>query len=444
MISRKIFFRIIDMSFPILIGFLAESLMGIVDTFILGYIGPDAQAAVGLGITIYWLFAAPLCALTIGIEVIAARRKGEGSDEECTKILRSAVIYGFITGLLAVALIKISQPLIADKMGINPGLEGYVNDYLNWRMISIPFFSISCALQNFFYGIGESRIDMKASILINLVNFTLCVIFLASGIINPSTGVKAVAIASSIGTITGMFFFIYSALRTKYSKNGFSNILYRSLVNHISQIFMLSWPVAIQSFLGMVSILFFYRIISLIGVEELAVAHILSSICSLVFMPVAAIGYGAPIIAGQYLGAGRKGLAHSCGWTAIFMGTGYSAAICAVFLLFPERVMSFFTSDLRVLELGAMGLMIMGVAQIFESVGYIICHLLQGVGLSFLVMAVDSILTWGIFIPISYFLSLRLNLGLIGAWGGWVIYILSLSFISYLIFKKRGWMEVRI
>ncbi|MEM7828602.1 MAG: MATE family efflux transporter, partial [Candidatus Aenigmatarchaeota archaeon] len=392
----------------------------------------------------YWLFASPLCALTLGIEVITARRKGEGSEGECASILRSALVYGFLAGILAYCLVKLSQPIITARMGVEQTLRSYVDDYVNWRMISIPFFAISCALRDFFYGIGESHIDMKASVLMNAVNFILCLIFLSVGIINPSIGVKAVAFASSIGTIAGLLFFLYSALRSKYNKNGLTSRIGRALVDQIYNIFMLSWPVAVQSLLGMISILFFYRIISLIGVEELAVTHILSSICSFVFMPVAAIGYGVPIIAGQYLGAGRKWHAHSCGWTAIFMATVYSVFVCIVFLILPEWIMKLFTADRKVIELGAMGLRIMGIAQIFESAGYVICHLLQGVGMSFWIMAIDSLLTWLVFIPVSYFFSLRLDLGLLGAWGGWIIYILFLSLISYLIFKKRRWMEIRV
>ena len=77
---------------PIILGMSSQSLLNLVDTAMVGAIGPIPQAAAGLGGFGFWMLANLLLGLGTGVQAMCSRRDGEGKPEAAGAVLDSPLL----------------------------------------------------------------------------------------------------------------------------------------------------------------------------------------------------------------------------------------------------------------------------------------------------------------------------------------------------------------
>ena len=84
--------RILALSLPIIGGMVSQNVMNLVDTAMVGHLGKEALAAVGLASFVTFMSQAFLTGLGSGVQAIAARRVGEGREADSALPLNGALI----------------------------------------------------------------------------------------------------------------------------------------------------------------------------------------------------------------------------------------------------------------------------------------------------------------------------------------------------------------
>jgi len=99
MIFRKeLIPTILKMSVPVVLGMMARTLMNVVDTAMVGQLGPAAVAASGLAGLIVWIIISTFLAISTGIQTTVSRRYGKGNFEACGQVINTILPIAFLAG----------------------------------------------------------------------------------------------------------------------------------------------------------------------------------------------------------------------------------------------------------------------------------------------------------------------------------------------------------
>ena len=113
---------ILNLALPIIGGMVSQNVLNLVDTAMVGALGPAALAAVGVAGFARFMAAATIMGLASGVQAMTARRLGEGRASECAVPLNGGL-------LLALA---IGAPLAAVLFVLAPDLFPYLNATPRW------------------------------------------------------------------------------------------------------------------------------------------------------------------------------------------------------------------------------------------------------------------------------------------------------------------------
>ncbi|MEJ2196740.1 MAG: MATE family efflux transporter, partial [Ignavibacteriaceae bacterium] len=157
------------------------------------------------------------------------------------------------------------------------------------------------------------------------------------------------------------------------------------------------------------------------------------------FLPCFGFGIAVQTLVGNNLGAGKYLLAKIYGFETAKVATIYTILLGMVFIIIPNYVLLIITTNQSIIEVAIPVLRIAGFAQIFYGIGIVLANGLQAAGRTVYVMNSEIITNLLLFVPLSYFLGVYLDLGLYWAWVALPFYIVSYSVIIFLKFNSKSW-----
>ncbi|MHC1736905.1 MAG: MATE family efflux transporter, partial [Ignavibacteriaceae bacterium] len=101
----------------------------------------------------------------------------------------------------------------------------------------------------------------------------------------------------------------------------------------------------------------------------------------------------------------------------------------------PQYLLLIITTEQKIIDSAINAMRIAGFAQIFYATGIVLASGLQASGRTTFVMISEVVTNLLIFVPVSYFLGIYLELGLTGAWLALPIYVIIYSFVILMKFK---------
>jgi MATE family multidrug resistance protein len=434
--------RVLQLAYPIVLGSLSVTLLSVVDTAMLGRLGPAPLASSGVAGVLFFAVAFPLSAIGVGVQTLTARRFGEGNAEQCGRVTNAGVVLALLLGIP----MTIAAPWLARSVGPvlsdDPQVVALGTVYLHYRLFGAGFMFINWVFRGFFAGIGETRHQMIASVLITATNvlFDFFLIFGHAGF--PRMGIQGAGIASSIALFVGTLYFLSAVLSPRYRRR-FACLQHPVLSRRWTvPIVRLSLPVVVQRLIGHGSWFVFFTVVARIGTVELAATNVIRSIYHLSFMLAAGLGTAAAALVGQNLGAHRPERAERLAWEATKLASYAMAAVGLLFIVIPDWVFRIYTADPTVMAAGRSPLAFLGVVQAFAAVGIVLAQSLQGAGNTRFVMATELVVCASLYLPLVYVLGLRTPLGLIGAWTGEYFYWAARAAIMTWKFRRGTWKRI--
>ncbi|OYW87962.1 MAG: MATE family efflux transporter, partial [Pseudomonadales bacterium 32-61-5] len=172
---------------PMMIGQLANTAMGFVDTMMAGRVSPRDLAAVALGNSI-WV---PMFLLTSGVILATtpnvAKRFGAGEDAQIGPVVRQALWMGLGIGSLSAVLMWNAEPLL-HLLQVETGLIDPTMRYLRAVACGFPTMALYLVLRCYSDGLGHSRPSMVIGLLGLLLNIPLNYIFIYGKLGVPAMG----------------------------------------------------------------------------------------------------------------------------------------------------------------------------------------------------------------------------------------------------------------
>ncbi|TGL63340.1 MATE family efflux transporter [Leptospira sarikeiensis] len=432
--------KILSLALPVVFGMLSQSLVWITDTVMVGYLGQNAIAAIGIGGTSYYTLVAFLIGFSMGVQIIVARRFGEGKRSEIGKVGVSTFYLSVFFGiLLSVSGLWISE-LIMFWVGPEQTVNALGTEYLYYRFIGSGFYFLGFCFRGFLDGLGFTKAGFVSMAVTTLANIFFNWIFIYGNLGVSPMGIGGAGLASSIAGLAGLlvfpiFFFYYKI--GEY----FEGVSLLPSIEHLKEIFKVGSPPGFEEGLVNVAFVIFSKIQGLISVLAVAASNVLFSTLSFAFLPGYAFGVAATTILGQAMGAKKYKLAYHSAFRSAFIAAHVMGLIGLCFIFFGKWIVYAMTRDESLVEECYPVLVLLGIIQIGDAYHMVIGAALRGAGMQNYVFRIYILLTYAVMLPSAYLFGIVWKGETLGLWTSIFVWIGSLSLIFVYEFKKKNWVK---
>lgn len=428
--------QIILFSLPIIAGNLLMQLYQIVDSAIVGqYLGKEALAAVGASMPVVFAIIAMVIGVGSGASVVISQYFGRGKMEK-VRITSDTLhivllVMGALIGLIGIFFSDSILRLTGLPEEIIPLGAEYLQVYLAGVFLLFGFNTISAILR----GVGDSHTPLYFLALSSVLNVGLDYLF----IVGFGWGVGSAAWATVIAQGTAYFAAIAYINRSK--KIIFHIDLFHLKFNRkiFNQCIKFGLPTGVQQSFVALGAVALMTIINSFGTDTIAGMTAGMRIDALAVIPAMNFAMALTSFVGQNIGAGKidrvkKGLAVTLVYSSITC-----VALSLMIVTLGEWMLSLFTPDVAVIEIGSRYLVIVSLFYILFSGMFIINGMLRGAGAVIFPMVSTFIALWGIRVPMAWILTEYIGIDGV-SWSivvGWGLG-LAMSLWYYLSGRWRG------
>jgi MATE family multidrug resistance protein len=428
---------------PVVLSQLSATLMGIVDSALVGRLGATELAAVGFANVWNWTAFCLLLGTASAVQTFVAQDHGAGHERRCGAWAWQA---GYLLApaalLFALALLALA-PLALRALGPSAELQAAALAYLRPRLLGMPALVIAFTWMSFFRGIGDTRTPLAAIVVANALNAVL-----DYGLVFGRLGLPAWGV-SGAGTATALAEWLYAGLllaaagRARVAR-AFATAPPAPDRRTVRRFARTGLPVGGQWVFDMLAFALFTTLVARMGDEAMAASQAFVMLLSLSFMQAVGLQVAAATLVGRYVGARDLDAARRSFGAALRLGGLLAAGVGALLLGAPELAMRVFTDDPAVVALGVPLVRLGALFQLLDAGGIVASGGLRGAGDTRWPFLFQAGLAWGLFLPLAWLFGLALGGGLFGAWVGGTVYVAVLAAGLLLRFRSRAWESIRI
>lgn len=441
MLDRQRIGTILTLALPIIGGMVSQNILNLVDTAMVGTLGPAALAAVGMGSFANFMAMAFIMGLSAGVQAISARRLGEGRRSETASPLNAGLLIALVVAvpwsMLLITFADRLYPLLVD----DPEVVALGVPYFRARLVAMTAIGMNFAFRGFWNGIGQSRRYLQTLVLMHICNVILNWLLIFGHLGLPALGATGAGIGTSIATFIGTGIYVGLALRHARALGFLRSFVKRST---ITSMLKLSVPAGLQSFFFAAGMTAFFWIIGRIGTPELAASNVLVQLLLVAILPGVGFGLAAASLVGQALGRGDRDDAERWGWDVASLAMVLVGGGALVGLFFPDLLLRLFLHDEATISLARFPLRLIGATMALETLGGVLLNALLGAGASRLVMQASIGMQWVLFLPVAYLLGPVMGLGMSAVWSAQVAYRSLQAVVFALVWRSRAWMDLKV
>ena len=433
--------RILALALPIIAAMTSQALLNVVDTAMVGGLGDAALAAVGLGSFVLFTCQAMILGLSVGVQAIAARRRGEGRLDETAVPLNASLLLIVVIGPLLTLALCLLAPLLFPLLNPDPHVIAGAVPYFQIRMLAGPLMAMNYAFRGYWNGIGQSRLYMTTLIIMHASNVLLNYVLIYGHFGAPALGVVGSGLATALSVFLGTA--IYYGLGWRYAaEGGFLRRRpqrqdYRSLVR-------IAVPAGMQHVSQSAGLVALYWIIGRIGTAELAAANVLVNLMTVVILPGMGLAMAAATLVGQSLGSGHPNEARRWARDTLRIGLIALGLLGAPMVLAPDLIIGLFLHNPDTVALARWPMRIAGLAVVLEGVKRVYMQILMAAGDARRVMRVSVLTQWCLFTPAAYVIGPVWGLGLLGIWIGQEMFRLTQLGLFRHYWREGRWAQLRV
>ena len=327
--------RVVALAVPITIGNLSHTVVSYADTFMVGKLGEIPLAALGASAVLFLSIFLVFSAIFTGVQVLAARRHGEGSFHATGRVLTNALAVGLGAGAISSILGLTLPHHVMPLFSADPEVQRIGAEYLQYRwggglwLVILVF-----VFKGFYWGIGNTRVDLMVSLVVNTLNIGLNYMLIWGELGAPQMGAPGAGLASALSNLVAVVIYATLAARREFRLEH-GTFARGSLDRKIAgSIMRLSIPRSIQALAFSVSSLPFFGIIGQrVGDEALAASAVIWRFFGLNVLVAIGVGTAVATLVGQNLGRRDPDRAEAYGWTGMrvaMVAVGILSAVCFI------------------------------------------------------------------------------------------------------------------
>ncbi len=450
---RDILYIVIRLSLPTILAQISSIVMQYIDAAMVGQLGENASASIGLVSTTMWLFGgfASACAAGFSVQtaqLIGARKTGE-AKALLKQSLTAALVFGICIGTAA-ASISAKLPY---WLGGEPDVSKDAASYFFIYACFLPVMQLRVLCS----GMLQSSGDMKTPSILNgcmclldvFFNFLLIFPSRSFEIFNTAIflpaagmGVSGAALGTGLSElVTALLLLYFTALRSPILKLERAGS-WLPAKDRLSTAAKIAVPVALEHSALCGAQIVSTRIIAPLGTVSIAANSLGVTAESFCYMPGYGIGTAASTMVGQALGAGRKDLARRFANICVGFGTAIMTVMAILMYFSAPFLFSVLSPVAEIQALGTYVLRIEAFAEPLYAVSIIAAGALRGAGDTLIPGILHLSSMWGVRITAAALLAPRF--GLVGVWAAMCAELCIRGTLFFIRLHRGKWLQNRI
>lgn len=424
------------LAIPVVLAELGWMLQSVVDTIMVGHLGPVAIGAVALGNALYYAPSLFGLGLLLGLDTLVSQAHGRKDFDACHRALAQGVYIALATapplmllvyGLAAApASFGVAAPLVAPA-------AAYLRMLL-WGTLPLLLYAGS---RRYLQAAGQVRVITLTFVVANLVNWGGNWMFIYGHLGAPAMGVRGSALSTVFSRVlmaAMLFFFAWRHER----RRGHPLFAHWAgpVWNDIMHLLRLGLPIATQIMVEVGAFGFAAVLAGRISADALAAHQIALNYAAMVYMVPLGISSAAAVAVGHAIGSGDPRRARRDGALALAMGVAFMACAAATFLSMPRLLIALYTTDAKVVSLGVPLLALAAAFAVFDASQVIPTGALRGMGLTRIPMLANLAGYWLLGLPLGAVLAFHFGMGVFGIWIGLTFSLVVIA-IAVLIYWLR-------
>ena len=438
---------IMDLTIPALGENLLSTLVSLADSAMVASLGTYAIAAVGLVTQPRFIVFSAFMALGIGTTALVARAKGKGDPEEANKVLRQSLLMTVGILLVVCALMFVfAEPLIrwlASGSISEESIQGAL-DYYRIQIYGFPILGLTYIMNGALRGVGNTKAAFYTNTASNLVNVVFNYLLIGGNFGFPALGVAGASIATVIGQCVAFAMALYWLFQGKQYICLRVGDSYKPDFNMIGRISKIGIPALLEQAVMRIGMMLFTTIVTSLGDDPYAAHTIGMNIQTLSFAVGNSFGIAITTLTGQSLGRKRPDLARDYMKQTLNLCHVGSIAV-SLLLFFGGRLMAMpFSSDPEIINMVAMVLKIIALANVISNARFVYNSALRGAGDSSFTAFTTFL---GILVTrpiIAWVLVYQLNTGLVGIWIALISDAVLCFVLGWLRWRNGKWATIKV
>ena len=448
MMSRNEKFNlIIQLSIPSILAQVTTVLMFYIDAGMVGSLGAEPSAAIGLVEPATWLIFSLVSAVTMGFSVQVAHFIGANDFPKARAVMRHGYVFGLCFSLLMLLIAFLIGPRLPIWLGGGADIQHDAMVYFLIFSGITPFHLIEYMSGAMLKVAGDMRRPSMMAILMCVLDviFNYFLIFPTRtislfGIELTMPGFGAGVAGAALGSLLA---FVCVALPLAYYAIFRSPILaWKQDIERFSWRWQYIWnalkisaPMGLQYLLMNGAQLVSTMIVAPLGNVAIAAHSFAITAESLCYMPGYGISEAATTLVGQSVGADRRDLHRSFAWMTVFLGIIVMAFMGVVMYIFAPEMIGLLSPVTAIQDLGTSVLRIEAFAEPFFAAAIVAYSVCVGAGDTLKPSMINLGSMWLIRLTLAYCLASQY--GLRGVWFAMAVELSlrGVMFIFYL-FKR--------
>ena len=413
------------LSLPAILSNLTNIVMDYIDTAMVGSLGANATASIGIVATSTWLLGGICSSFAAGFSVQVAHLFGAMKKKEANDVLRQAFIASVLFGcVLMVIAVSISRQLPV-WLGGNADIVDNAGKFFMMFAFSMPAYMAYVLIVAMLRCSGNMKVPSIVSVVICLMDvvFNFFLIFptrelhiLSLRFMCPGMGLGVMGAA--FGTFAAwhlgtLYLIYYICRRSKVLRLTFHGRLLPTKWVW-KKALRIGSPIGLERIISCAAQITSTVIVAPLGTVAIAANAMGITIESMCYMPGYGIGEAATTLIGQSVGAERHDLIRRFALIAMGLGIGIMSVLAAVMYITVPDIMAFMTPDIEVQQLTTRVLRIEAFAEPMFAISIVCYGIFVGMGDTLVPSIINLGSIWMVRIPFAALVASRW--GLTGVW----------------------------
>ena len=202
-IDKRLTRPIFALATPVALSSQLDTLVGVVDIYLVGDLGPDAIAAVGISQILTMVIGVVMISVSTGTFALVAQGTGANDERTVSATTKQAlVLVAAISSLLSLVGIAFSRTAL-EILSMPPSVVELGAGYLHVFFAGLSFMALNFTLNNCLYGAGDTRTPLYLNLFMSVLKiaFSYLLIFGIGPL--PPLGVTGAAIATVLSRAAG-------------------------------------------------------------------------------------------------------------------------------------------------------------------------------------------------------------------------------------------------
>ena len=434
---------------PVMLSNMLQASIAVIDTIMIGQLGPIPIAAVGMGNTLRLFLLIMILSVAGGAISLMAQAKGSRDPKRMSLVVRQAIVSGIMLSIILgfIGYFLASPLLTLMDQGGEVEAVTLGTDYLQVLFLGTPFLLLNIITNKLMQGAGDTITPLLITITILFLNVFFNYLFIFGWAFIPAYGV----VGAAIGTILSRAILLVFTLWLFHSGKNVVHILDGSWQPNwtmIKDILAIGVPSGIQGIFRHASNLIIIGIVTAtsLGTYGAAVLAIGMQMEQLIAQPIVGMNVAATSLIGQDLGKWQTQAAYQKGNIMMVLGVLIMIILILPVYFYAETIIQIFdpSGHPSILEGGVSYFRLTLFSLVFSAIAIIHTGTLRGAGDTKPAMYSAILNRNMVQLGVAYTFAVPLGMGYEGAWIGIIAGRMLDAIVMFYIWTRKKWLKVAL